>query len=155
MSTQQNHVEKPLSHCFEKWTVDNCGFLRNPAPPLGGWNMLKHVETCWNPWFSFTTSLNWCRIWQPSMVSHTSIIGVYPIISHYIPMIFPVNPMVKLRKKRGTFRRLQSTILLTCTAASSSRMLPWEELRTWGVRRELWRTLVMELVKKEWNHRYW
>ena len=38
-------VEKPLSHCFEKWTVDNCGFLRNPAPPLDGWNMLKHVET--------------------------------------------------------------------------------------------------------------
>ena len=34
-----------------------------------GW--LKHVETCWNPWCSFTTCLNWCRIWQPSTVSHT------------------------------------------------------------------------------------
>ena len=35
LSNRDKHhcwVEKPLSHCFEKWTVDNRGFLRNPAP---------------------------------------------------------------------------------------------------------------------------
>ena len=69
-------VEKPL---FRPKRNERCILAKSCT--TFGW--LKHVETCWNPWFSFTTSLNWCRIWQPSMVSHTQN---NRCISHHIPL---------------------------------------------------------------------
>jgi len=68
-------------------------------------------------------------------------------------MIFPVNPMVRLRKKPGDLSEasFNDPTDLHCSFIFKDIALG----RTENLRRELRRTLVMELVKKEWNHRFW
>ena len=48
-------------------TLNTLWMVAKPRNTLNGWNMLKHVETCWNPRNSGISRavVNWCTISSP------------------------------------------------------------------------------------------